>query len=507
MPKVYSTDLLDLIKSLNPVEKAYIKKFAFRNSSKGNQLYLSLFNDIDRQKVYDENKFLKNSKYAKQLPQLKKYLYSAICKALDSYHGESNDRLQLIKLMGLIEILYEKGLKDQCRKIIANAKKIASRLEMHSYLVELLQWERIFLVAAGRESNRQLDEIYEEQQQHLQFSKTTIDYTYMNNKAKALAEKSSSNRTMDKIAEFEKYKDHLLFKSKEIPSTWMAKHQFYEMKAFYYEYIDDLQHCYFYRKESLLLFENNSEKIIQHFKFYLVTLNNYLRILTILKKYEEVEKCLVLCKSIHKYQLNNLNTRYLIFQLHINELHFYLLRGEYEKGVVVLDEIEPRLKQYIGGISKEIAVILFINRAIVYFGTGNFSQTLYWLNQAMLDSSLELRDDIVCFARILNLITHFELGNTEILEHLVKSTYRFLYKREGLHKFETAILHFIKNKLHNVFIKKELTKAFIALKAELEEIVKDPLEQKALESFDFICWLQSKIEDRPFGEVYREKVN
>ena len=60
MSKVYSTDLIDLIKALSSAEKGHIKKFAFRSSSKGNHLYLSLFNDIDRQKVYNENELLKN---------------------------------------------------------------------------------------------------------------------------------------------------------------------------------------------------------------------------------------------------------------------------------------------------------------------------------------------------------------------------------------------------------------------------------------------------------------
>ena len=34
MPKIDSTQLFDLIKSLNKSEKGYVKKFALRNSSK-----------------------------------------------------------------------------------------------------------------------------------------------------------------------------------------------------------------------------------------------------------------------------------------------------------------------------------------------------------------------------------------------------------------------------------------------------------------------------------------
>ena len=34
---------------------------------------------------------------------------------------------------------------------------------------------------------------------------------------------------------------------------------------------------------------------------------------------------------------------------------------------------------------------------------------------------------------------------------------------------------------------------------------KDPYESRAFEHFDFISWLESKIEKRPFVEIVREK--
>ena len=45
--------------------------------------------------------------------------------------------------------------------------------------------------------------------------------------------------------------------------------------------------------------------------------------------------------------------------------------------------------------------------------------------------------------------------------------------------------------------KKQQT-AFKELKTELEEIFKDHFEKEALAYFDFISWLKSKIENRPF---------
>ena len=43
-------------------------------------------------------------------------------------------------------------------------------------------------------------------------------------------------------------------------------------------------------------------------------------------------------------------------------------------------------------------------------------------------------------------------------------------------------------------------------KKELEKIFKDPFEQGGIQDFDFISWLESKIENKSFGEIVRRKV-
>jgi len=69
------------------------------------------------------------------------------------------------------------------------------------------------------------------------------------------------------------------------------------------------------------------------------------------------------------------------------------------------------------------------------------------------------------------------------------------------------VLSFIREKLPKVITQKELILAFRELKEELEEIIKDSFERKALEYFDFISWLESKIENCPFAEIVKEKAN
>ena len=506
MPKAHSIDLFELIKSLSPAEKGYIKKYALRNSTKGNLVYLSLFNDIDRQKVYNDHALLKNLKYKGQFPQLKKYLYSAICKALDAFHAESGPNQQLRKMLNMIEILYDKGLETQCWKLLANAKRIARIHELYPYLIELLQWEKGLAIIQDHDFEQESEKIYTEEQEYLQNLKTMSDYWQQRSKFVNFTSRSFTMRSVSKLEELKKITDNSLFTSDKIPTAWKVKVYFHNMKGLYFTITGDAKKAYLHHKECLNLFESFPEKFLHDPESYLTAINDCFLCFEKLKKPIEIERLISLYHSLKKFKLDNLNIRCGTFLLYGNELHYYLIRGEFEKGVALVEKIEPDLKQYLTTIPKAVQLILCINCAIVNFGNGNFSNALKWVNKILINDSSNLRNDIVCFARILSLITHFELNNADMLEYTVKSTYRFLYKRGGLYKYETAILHFIKNKISKNLNNKELIQAFIALKGELEEIVKDPLEQNALESFNFIYWLKSKIENRPFKEILREKL-
>ena len=115
------------------------------------------------------------------------------------------------------------------------------------------------------------------------------------------------------------------------------------------------------------------------------------------------------------------------------------------------------------------------------------------------------RATFLAFAQFINLFIHFELGNEDLVDHLVVSLYRFLRKKDKLYRMEKAMLGFIKNKVPKIYRDEDRRHAFIDLKNELTEIAKDPYEKEAFSYFDFISWLDSKIENRPFGEVVKEK--
>ena len=140
----------------------------------------------------------------------------------------------------------------------------------------------------------------------------------------------------------------------------------------------------------------------------------------------------------------------------------------------------------------------------VYFGAGEYSKANTYLNK-ILNEHVDVRNDLQCFSRILSMIIHFELGHADLLEYVVQSTHRFLLKRKRLYKFESIVLHFIRKELPVINTQKQLINAFKKLKTEIIAATKNPFEKTVFDYFDFISWLESKIENRSFAEVVREK--
>ncbi|MGZ2877763.1 hypothetical protein, partial [Pseudomonas aeruginosa] len=66
-----------------------------------------------------------------------------------------------------------------------------------------------------------------------------------------------------------------------------------------------------------------------------------------------------------------------------------------------------------------------------------------YLNR-IINWKVDLRTDLQCYARLLHLIAHYEMGNLNLLEYLLKSVYRFMAKMQNLSATEEAVFDFLR---------------------------------------------------------------
>src|SRR5437763_974746 len=86
MSKIASDHLFTLIKSLGKAEKRHFKIYSRKHVIGDENIYVRLFDAIDKQKIYNE-RALKNQGQFHDLPTFKSWLYKAILKSLGEYHS------------------------------------------------------------------------------------------------------------------------------------------------------------------------------------------------------------------------------------------------------------------------------------------------------------------------------------------------------------------------------------------------------------------------------------
>ena len=164
--------------------------------------------------------------------------------------------------------------------------------------------------------------------------------------------------------------------------------------------------------------------------------------------------------------------------------------------------LEEMLKEYGLYLDTHRVLVFYYKIACLYFGSGNNEKAIDYLNR-IINRKSDLRNDLQCYARLLHLIAHYELGNFDLLEYLIKSVYRYMAKMENLSKVEEEIFTFLRRSFH--VGAHALKPEFEKLLNKLKKYEGNPLETRAFAYLDIISWLESKINNVNVQDVIREK--
>ena len=139
----------------------------------------------------------------------------------------------------------------------------------------------------------------------------------------------------------------------------------------------------------------------------------------------------------------------------------------------------------------------------LYFGAGDYGKAIDYLHKIINENQPGLRNDLQCYARLMHLLCHYELGNDEILDSLIKSVYRFMARMKNLTVVEEAIFNFLRHsfKLYAKQLKPEL-KTFLQ---KIKHLEKNRFETRSFAYLDIISWVESKVYEKPLEEIIHEK--
>ena len=499
----YNTELYDLIQSLNRTEKAYFKKFAYKKDSAKSNPYLQLFDAIDKQKEYDEDKLLKkfrNERFAKQFSVAKNYLLNLIASSLADYDTQKTPRNRLLQLMREIRALKERGAIELAKKRIESAIKLAEKYGDDWILYNLYTSYLILLPLQDSDSRHQLYQTIQEKIDSLQnleaFRKLYGELLRLTNEGISVREGESEQGWHQLVG-------HPLLQDYDKALNFTTRYQFHEIWLNYHIRLNQSQKIYDRIKQLVQLFDDAPTAIEQKPSIYLMTINNLMFIEAELGKTEELQKTITLIQQKRKEKVLasvEQTSPHIFYTLEVTLLAYYIETKAYQKAYEIIPPIRACLDK-IFALEKDRAFRAQYNIALALFYLGKYGEALEEVNDLLMKKELDKKSpDIGAFTRILDLIIHFELDNDLLIEYTSRSAYRYLYRNKRLYKLENVLLTFFK-RLSKINDASSLQSAFADLKVELVRLKKEPYESDAFRYFHFLDWVESKLEGKGFSRV------
>lgn len=508
IPMKPSTDLFDLIKSLTKSEKRFFKLSSSLQSGEKN--YLKIFDAIDRQTEYDEDRIkdqFRGEKFIKHFPSEKNHLYKLILKSLRAYHADNSVSSILKQEIKNIEILYKKALYSECNKFLLRAKKIAVEYEKFYYLFELLNWEKLLLEEAyeAGEFGKDLDALIKEEQDVIGRLRNLAAYHILYSKINYVFRSGGYVRSEEDRALVEEISHHPLIIGRNTAQSDRAATICYYIQGFCARANVDKQTAYvkFMRVRAIL--DKNPPLRKDLPKRYIRTLANMVNLEIEMGKIDKALETIRDMRKIGKQAaFASEDIALMIFKsTYRSEMRIFEKTGDYEQATGVAEQVAKWLGENEGRINKEQELLFHNTISTVYFGAGRYKESLQWLNRVLNDNETHLRQDIYGYARLFNLVVHYELGNYELLRYIIKSTSRYLSKRRRDHDLEMVIIKYMKQLSKKPDSSTE-TEIFREFAEALDRQLASDRDRILIDFFDYTTWIRSHIEHIPF-DVARKR--
>lgn len=508
MPNRSADALFQLVQSLERSEKRNFKLYMNRNSAGGDLKIVQLFDALEKMKQYDEETLLKKNPgiQKQQLSNLKAHLYREVLTSLRLLRQDENIDLQLHEQLDFARLLYNKGLYHQSLKILDKVKDLAKANNQVTYIMQVLFLEKkieaLHITRSMQDRAEKLSQEVEEVNSRLSNIGTLSNLSlqlygwYIRN--------GHARNEKDK-------KDVDVFFRNDVLQHAGNCYGFYEKLYLYQCYcwyafiVQDFLMYYRYCQKWVDLFDAEPRMIEIETAHYIKGIHNLLSAHFDLRNYQKFNDTIAAFEQFTASDIVQHNTNNQIqtfIYLTTAKLNKHFMEGTFTAGLDMVPYIEEKIRDYELYLDRHRVLVFYYKIASLYFGSGDYSRSVDFLNK-IINWKMDLRTDIQCYARLLHLIAHYELGNFELLEYLLKSVYRFMAKMENLSIVEEEIFAFLRKSFR--LSPRQLKPQFEQLLATLKPLEKSGLESRAFMYLDIISWLESKITHTPVQEVIRNK--
>jgi len=112
-----------------------------------------------------------------------------------------------------------------------------------------------------------------------------------------------------------------------------------------------------------------------------------------------------------------------------------------------------------------------------------------------------LRVDVKASTYILNILTHYELGNIDLLPYLVKSTLNYFRSVNMLRKSDEYFVLMFKN----IPLNSNRHELVLYLEEKKKVLVEIKTDSLVVSDIDYLMWIESKIKNQTLASLRDNK--
>ena len=494
-------ELFSLIHSLDKHEKRFFKLSA--SIEAGEKQYMRMFDIIVSQSVYNEEEILRTLRISKNVLAFQKnYLQRLILNHITFLHCTRKNNTQF--LFTQAELLRNKGLYSQLTKLLRKIKEQARGSDTHTTQLDIAGMEH----GLAWKDQRLDDAItaIEEKKKILSVIKRETEYHSLANEIIIKLVRLGDASKTEIIKQLKSLVNDPLIRNEKNAISFRCRNYLFHAMSLYHSVTGSQAKQYLYAKKNFDLF-SSPERTKNFTMNQVFAIHNLVAGCNAVKKYDEAKQYLDVLLTSSASLVSQREKIWVFFTFYDNSFDYYINTGQFKEGALFTEQHEEKIHKLAAKLDVMQLVMLYFLIARIYFGNGNFTKCIEWMNRIRHEEerSVRIRPDLEASTKLFFLIAHYEKGNSDLVPYLSKSLHRHLRGEKRLFKTESLLLDFFGKRIGKAESQKERIKELRKLKAELLPLLDVPYESALLKQFDYIAWIDSKIENRPFAEVVQDK--
>jgi tetratricopeptide (TPR) repeat protein len=431
--------LFQLIKSLSRADKRNFKLLT--QITAGDKKYLRLFDLIDQGAVFDESKLLpifEGKNATSQLSVAKHYLYSAILKSLVYFRRDDHEDTATTSTQ--LKILLERNLHPQAAKLLRKAKSDAWAKEQFTALLDLLMIERRLLLDLGH--HKELAQLHVEEATARACLACLGQCQAILDACQVLCGKHPQARSVAAIAAMDGHMAALAelnFSGQHCQRALLLRYRVQRLDAAFRMDVPALVRT----SEALAELAGGKRHLLSVLEVELPQiLHELAEAYLAAKDLPAARRVLATYQGLEAGTQRGLSHWWSRKQL--LEMQLMVQETDFERLDPQLAALSDGLAIYKDSLGAGQLYELYFHAGRLCFAAGRFREALRWINHILNGHKLDAHSDLQIYARLLSMMVHLELGNTDLIEHNLVSTYRFMFGRNWMFPVERDVMRYLK---------------------------------------------------------------